>query len=225
MSKARGDSGNSNDAGPNYIDGGMLANDAEFFLYGGVILRNDELYPDPDADEVLSYQAYQYGPEKPTWKPSFKSYQLDNDVTRYVAYGAAVNAPSENKAWYFSGLRSPTSGTIFDNAVNDTTKAVNVSNTMIELDMTQQMRETWANTTLPKAIKGRSNAEVVWVPVGKEGILVVLGGVVYPEWAGQSGKSADKDASVSRIFAFSFHAVWCANDLVGERKSRVHEYH
>ncbi|KAK7417379.1 hypothetical protein QQX98_004656 [Neonectria punicea] len=195
MSKARGNSGNSNDAGPNYVDGGMLANDAEFFLYGGVILRNDELYPDPDADEILSYQAYQYGPEKKTWKPSFKSYELDNDVTRYVAYGAAVNAPSENKAWYFSGLRSPTYGTIFDNAINDTTKAVNVSNTLIELDMTKQMRETWTNTTLHKSVKGRSNAEAVWVPVGEEGILVVLGGVVYPEWAGRSGKSPNKDAS------------------------------
>lgn len=195
MTKARGGSGNSNGAAPNFVDGGMLANDDEFFLYGGVYLSNTQLYPDPDADEVLGYQAYQYGPDKPLWDKGFVDDTLDNDVTRYVAYGAAVNAPSENKAWYFSGLRSPVFGTIFDNPLNDTTKAVNVSDTMIVLDMAEQLSETWTNKTLPKAIQGRSNAEVVWVPVGKEGILVVLGGVVYPEWAGKSGKSPNQTAS------------------------------
>ncbi|KAF7559910.1 hypothetical protein G7046_g4238 [Stylonectria norvegica] len=203
LSKARGGTGeNSNAAAPNYYDGGMLANDAEFFLYGGAILRNDDLYDPPDADEVLGYEAYAYGPDKPLWKPGFDDARLKNDVTRYIAYGGAVNAPSENKAWYFSGLTSPGHGNIFTNSPNNTNKAVNVSDTLITLDLSQQLKEVWGNKTLPDDVKGRANPEVVWVPVGKEGILVVLGGVVYPEWAGTSHKSADEDASKKESPAF-----------------------
>ena len=173
----------------------MLANDAEFFLYGGTYTRNAKLFQDPDADEVLEYQAYQYGPDKPAWEKGFKEPKLDKGVTRYIAYGGAVNAPSENKAWYFSGLASPTRGDIFLNSAID--RAVNVSNTLIQLDMSEQLSEKWTNKTLPNDIKGRANPEVVWVPVGEQGILVVLGGVVYPQWAQQSQHSANKEASVS----------------------------
>ncbi|CAM1511639.1 Fc.00g091520.m01.CDS01 [Cosmosporella sp. VM-42] len=193
LTKARGGEGNSNSESPNFYDGAMLANDAEFFLYGGTYIRNTKNYQDPDADEVMEYQAYQYGPDKPAWDQGFKEPKLDDGVTRYIAYGGAVNAPSENKAWYFSGLTSPTRGEIYLN--NLTAKAVNVSDTLIQLDMTEQLSEKWTNKTLPDDIKGRANPEVVWVPVGKEGILVVLGGVVYPEWAGTSHKSADESAS------------------------------
>ncbi|KAJ2967528.1 hypothetical protein NQ176_g9620 [Zarea fungicola] len=42
MSKARGGQGNSNGASPNYYDGAMLANDAEFFLYGGAVFQNND---------------------------------------------------------------------------------------------------------------------------------------------------------------------------------------
>ncbi|KAM0432817.1 hypothetical protein ACHAPT_004519 [Fusarium lateritium] len=193
MSKARGGSGNSNGAAPNFLDGGILANDAQFFLYGGDLLKNDDVYEPPDADEVLSYQAYQYGPDKPLWDRGFSDRKLDKDVTRYVAYGGAVSAPSENLAWYFSGLRSPSKGPFFTNDAK--AKATNVSDTFITLNMEEQLAEKWTNTTLPPSVKGRANPEVVWVPVGKKGILVVLGGVVYPEWAGRARKSADEKAS------------------------------
>jgi hypothetical protein len=66
------------------------------------------------------------------------------------------------------------------------------------LNLEEQFYETWTNKTL-KGVKGRANAEVVWVPVGKKGILIVLGGVVYPQWAGRSGKSTDEEESVSNI--------------------------
>ncbi|KAI5463824.1 hypothetical protein BGZ63DRAFT_403091 [Mariannaea sp. PMI_226] len=194
-SKARGGKGNSNGAAPNFLDGGMLANNDEFWLYGGDLLENTELYDAPDSDATLGYLAYQYGPDKPLFESGFSDKSLSKDVTRYLAYGAAVSAPSENKAWYFSGLRSPSHGPFITNAENDTEKAVQVSNTLIQLDMSEQLSEVWTNKTLPKSVQGRSNAEVVWVPVGKEGILVVLGGAVYPEWAGYFGASDNKSAS------------------------------
>ncbi|UZP41016.1 hypothetical protein NXS19_008832 [Fusarium pseudograminearum] len=115
MSKARGGSGNSNSAAPNFIDGALLGNDDEFFLYGGDLLQTSEKDDSPAKDEILGYEAYQYGPDKPTWNPGFVDPKLDENVTRYVAYGGAVNVPSEDLAFYFSGLRSPTKGEFFTN--------------------------------------------------------------------------------------------------------------
>ncbi|KND88719.1 hypothetical protein TOPH_06648 [Tolypocladium ophioglossoides CBS 100239] len=196
LSKAIGGTANGISSEPNYYDGAMLANNAEFYLDGGAVFRNDKLYEQPAADAALKYQAYQYGVNKPLWQRGFLDTRLGDHITRYIAYGAAVNAPSENKAWYFSGLTSPTRGPIiFNTGLNDSAMAVNISNTLISLDMSTQLSEEWSNSTLPSYIKGRSNAEVVWVPIGKQGILVVLGGVTYPEWASVSHKSADADAS------------------------------
>lgn len=196
MSKARGGIASGISTEPNYYDGGMLANNAEFFLYGGALFGDDTLYDAPTGDAVLGYRRYAYGPEKPLWQKGFTGGHLDDGVTRYVAYGAAVNAPPEDKAWYFSGLTSPTRGPIIQNSPDASTKAANISNTLIGLDMAAQLEEKWSNTTLPERIKGRSNSEVVWVPVGKQGILVVLGGVVYPEWATNGHKSENETASV-----------------------------
>ncbi|KAL6862826.1 hypothetical protein ACO1O0_003064 [Amphichorda felina] len=196
ISKAIGGEGNANGAAPNFIDGGMLANDAEFYMYGGALFRNGDLYDDPDADYVLGYRIYSYGPEKPAFDRGFDPNSLPDGVNRYVAYGAAVSAPSENKAWYFSGMKSESGGDIYSADWKNRTHAPrNMSNTMIELDMESQIYEKWSEKELPKAVKGRANAEVVWVPVGKQGILVVLGGVVYPEWAGYGHESENKDAN------------------------------
>ncbi|OAQ89884.1 galactose oxidase/kelch, beta-propeller [Purpureocillium lilacinum] len=197
FSKARGGKLDSISSEPNFQDGALLGNDAEFFLYGGTMLKNSALYEEPPADSILKYTAYQYGVDKPLFKTGLLDARLDNGVNRYVSYGAGVSAPSENMAWYFSGLTAPGRGPFYSNSNNASTRALNVSNTLISLDLTTQLSEKWSNDTLPDKIKGRSNAEVVWVPVGKRGILVVLGGVVYPEWAWttKSHASSDEDAS------------------------------
>ncbi|RDA87410.1 hypothetical protein CP532_6974 [Ophiocordyceps camponoti-leonardi (nom. inval.)] len=198
LSKANGIS-----SSPNAYDGAMLANDNEFFLYGGTLLRNDVLYRQPAADAVLEYQAFKAGVDKPLLREGFRDASLGEDVSRYLAYGASASAPSENKAWYFSGLASPSKGPILSNpSVNGSTRAMNVSHTLITLDMSVELREKWTNATLPSSVKGRSNAEMVWVPVGKQGILVVLGGVVYPEWASDIHQSEDEAASVRESPSF-----------------------
>lgn len=171
-----------NNLAPTYIDGAMLANDAEFFLYGG-LSRKTDAYTPQDADEVLSYQLYQYGVQKNGFLPGPVQKNLPEGLTRYLAYGGSASAPSENKAWYFSGMHSPIYGDIFQPSLNDTINAINVSNTLITLDMTTQQQEKWSNVTLPPLIQGRANPDLVWVPVGEQGILVALGGVVFPEFA------------------------------------------
>lgn len=200
----------------------MLANDAEFFLYGGAIYSTQDDQQDPDSDTVLLYQAYAYGPDKPLWQRGFKETDL-GDVSPYISYGAAVNAPSEQKAWYFSGMTSPSGEVIHYPAwPNGSDLAQNISNHLIEVDLSDQDSEKWTNRTLPSDIKGRANAEAVWVPVGEQGILVVLGGVTYPEWATQYAQSPDEDASVSVVFREHPDP---ANTKPGGGEPGVHEGH
>lgn len=189
---------------PNYFDGALLANDDEFFLYGGLLLKDVEAYDEPDGDRIRVYQGYQYGVERDSFTPgSFQEVQLHN-LTRYIAYGGAANVPSENKAFYFSGMQSPSHGSIYYPGSNDSQTAVNVSDTLITVDMSTQGSETWTNVTLPDSIPGRANPELVWVPVGSQGILVALGGVIYPEFVDSTHISENATESVSTLYHLVF---------------------
>ncbi|PNH39607.1 hypothetical protein VD0002_g10154, partial [Verticillium dahliae] len=97
ISKARGGTGNVNNDAPNYYDGAMLVNDAQLSLYGGLVKKTDAFLP-PRADDALTYQVYQYGPVRDQFEPGFVANTLPSGMTRYVAYGGAVSAPSENMA-------------------------------------------------------------------------------------------------------------------------------
>jgi len=189
--------GAANNFAPNYYDGAMLANDDELFLYGG-LLRRTNGYSPPAANEVLAYEANQYGPEKEGFRAGFVRSDLPDGLTRYVTYGGAANAPSENKAWYFGGYRSPTWGPIYEPSTNNSINPLNVSDTFITLDLGTQQSEKWSNKTLPDFIPSRANPSVVWVPVGEQGILVVLGGVSYPQYNTASQKSDNEAQSVSQ---------------------------
>ncbi|KAH7363611.1 hypothetical protein B0T11DRAFT_282887 [Plectosphaerella cucumerina] len=190
VSKARGGVGNSNNDAPNYYDGAMLANDAQLSLYGGLVRKTDAFQP-PRADDVLTYQAYQYGPLRDQFEPGFVSGRLPEGMTRYVAYGGVANAPSENMAWYFGGLRAPQWGEVFQRNANLTENAVNASDTLLTLDMRSQTNIQWRNDTLPGEVRGRANPEAVWLPVGERGVLVVIGGVTYPDWLTSTRRSED----------------------------------
>ncbi|KAK0701845.1 hypothetical protein B0T26DRAFT_757823 [Lasiosphaeria miniovina] len=170
-----------NNLAPNYYDGAMLANNDEWVLYGGLLKKTSGL-SDPDADEALAYQKYQYGPQRDSFEPGFAKVNLPVNMTRYIAYGGAASAPSENKAWYFSGMHSPSFGPIYEAGTNLSQTAVDVSNTLITLNMSVQGKESFTNDSLPSDIPGRANPELVWVPVGAQGILVALGGVVLPSF-------------------------------------------
>jgi len=195
LSKAAGGTGAANNIAPNYVDGALLANDDEFFLYGG-LLRVTDAFSAPHDDDVLSYQAFQYGAFKDSWSPGFVNTRLPSGMTRYLAYGGAANAPSEQKAFYFGGLRSPTAGPIFQPTLNISTDALNASDYMVILDLSTQQQEKWKNESLPSNIQARANPELVWVPVGSQGILVAIGGVLEPQWAYASQASPNPSQSV-----------------------------
>ncbi|KAK4134714.1 hypothetical protein BT67DRAFT_496644 [Trichocladium antarcticum] len=185
---------------PTYLDGALLGNNEEFFLFGG-LLRHSDSFSDPSEKSVLGYQRYQYGPVRKDFQPNFLNRDVPPNIT-YVAYGGAASAPSENLAWYFSGLRSASGGPVYTLASNMKTQAVNVSSTLVTLDMTTQQQETFTNNTLPDHIQGRANPELVWVPVGPRGILVALGGVVEPDFVNFLGSSFNESTSKAQSPSF-----------------------
>ncbi|KUJ10397.1 uncharacterized protein LY89DRAFT_689663 [Mollisia scopiformis] len=173
--------GAANNVAPNYYDGVMMANDYEWFIYGGLITQTAE-YTLPDSQSAAAYEVYASGPPK-QFKSGYILETLTNGLTRYVTNGAGVSVPSENLGFYFGGLRSASFGPIYYQTGNETYNADVLSDTMIELDMTVQTQETWKNISLPTTVPGRINAELVWVPVSEQGVLVAIGGVVDAEYA------------------------------------------
>ncbi len=201
ISKASGGSGDANNIGPQYVDGAMFANDFEWFTYGG-LLQDTAAYQNPDAESVAEYQNYSQNPSR-QFQPGYILKDLTAGVNRYVTYGAGVSVPSENLGFYFGGLRSSTFGEIYldPSPANESFNADVNSLTLIELDMAVQNQETWSNYTLPTTVPGRASAEIAWVPVAEQGLLVAIGGVVDPAYANinQTNNASTNYASVSLI--------------------------
>lgn len=194
LSKALGGVGQSDVGAINYVDGALLANDAEFWLYGGQ--PEVQFDPDPTKNSIIGYEAFSYGGKTVGFKAGYvPNRPLPDGVSQFVTFGGAARAPSENLAWYFSGATSESGGLIGkDNGGAETPSKI--SNYLITLNMTEQLFETWSNKSLPSDIKGRASPEVVWVPVGAQGILVSLGGVIFPEYASSNRVSQNPTASV-----------------------------
>jgi hypothetical protein len=167
----------------------MFANDYEWLTYGGLLAITDTYKP-PAGDAIAAYEVYASGPSE-KFQPGYILDQLPEGTTRYVTDGAAVSVPSENLGFYFGGLRAASSGPIYylPSPVNETLNGDQLSLTLIELDMAIEQQQTWKNHTLPSEIPGRASAEIVWVPVSKKGILVAIGGVIYPAYANVNQKN------------------------------------
>jgi hypothetical protein len=203
-SKAAGD-GSVNNLGPQYYNGAMFANDYEWISYGGLPALTDA-YNAQAATSVATYDAYSQGV-----KQFFAGYilgTLPDGMTRYLTSGAAVSVPSENLGFYFGGMRSASWGPIYylPGPKNSSVNADQLSLTMIEVNMGVQYKETWSNHTLPSTVPGRADAELVWVPVSKQGVLVAIGGVVYPSYlnVNQTNNASATASSVGLPFVWWF---------------------
>ncbi|KAJ5157735.1 uncharacterized protein N7482_008835 [Penicillium canariense] len=187
--------GTANNLAPNYIDGVMFSNQNEFYLYGGMARLTNSSDPPPN-NEVLGYEGYQYGAYRNNWGPGWHEENLSANVTRYITNGAGVSAPSENLGFYFSGMRAADWGSFTYDQLNANITA----DTLISVDMSTMGDASWTNDTLPDQIPGRANAELVWVPVSDSGVLVAIGGVVYPtEFYQNTGLNASQTAESKKI--------------------------
>ncbi len=190
--------GATNNLAPVYLDGTLVANDNEFYLYGGLLRDTESTPQQPPANAVLGYERFQYGPQRETWEPGFYGGQLPDNVTRYISAGAAVNVPSENLAFYFSGMRHPDWGEIRVSG-RPRYNATEIADTLISVDLSTMRQERWTNVSLPSSVPGRAGAELAWVPLAEQGLLIAIGGVINPEWAFSSPWPALRNASVSEI--------------------------
>ena len=220
--------GAANNIAPNYIDGTIFANNDELYLYGG-LLRLTDAYSDPGPDDVLGYEAYQYGPNRQSWSPGFIEGQTSPGVTRYVTNGAGVNIPSENLGFYFSGMRGVSWGPIHkdDDSANIT------ANTLIEIDMSTMRDEQWTNHTLPDFVLPRANAQLAWVPVGDQGALVAIGGVNPPEeifvvGLNSSQESESKAESPGFMTSLPIYDIasgdWYLQNITGDAPPQLTEF-
>ncbi|KAJ6059916.1 hypothetical protein N7444_003555 [Penicillium canescens] len=181
-----------------FESGTMFTNDDDLVLYGG-LHRPTESATTPGPHGLLGYRTFQESTVKNDWEPGFFNITLDGSLTRFVTNGAGASVPSEDLGFYFGGRRGENWGPIMldDESANFT------ANTLISVNMTQQAEyHQWVNETLPDHIVSRADAELIWVPTGERGILVVIGGGVYPEVLYPSGLSkaqqkqnADEDPS------------------------------
>lgn len=139
-------------------------------LYSG-LLKDPTTSPPPD-DLVLAYEAYPSGSDsKPKWSNTY----LPDGVIRDITNGAAVSSSSEKLGFYFSGMRASDWSSLVANSGSANTPA----NTLITVNMSTIGQETWSNSSL-KNIPARANAEIQWLPVADQGVLVAVGGVIDP---------------------------------------------
>ncbi|KAG0649494.1 Kelch repeat-containing [Hyphodiscus hymeniophilus] len=214
ISKASGGSGDANNIGPQYVDGTMFANDFEWFTYGG-LLADTLAFQNPDAQSVAVYEKYPQVSSR-QFSPGYILDDLPTDMNRYIAFGAGVSVPSENLGFYFGGLRSSTWGDIVLGTSNETLNADVESLTLIELDMSVQQKEVWSNQTLPNSVPGRASAEIVWVPVSEQGVLVAMGGVIDPVFASISLANNDSTNKASEATSPGFMQTVSVYDIANK---------
>ncbi|KAK6507106.1 hypothetical protein TWF481_005555 [Arthrobotrys musiformis] len=172
--------------------GFMAANDNSFWLYGGLLADTDAIQSFPVDDSIQVYDVYRQGPER-IWQQGWQvGPVLSNDVNRYVAGGAGVNVRELNTTYYFSGARNKNWGEIRGPAPRPRYSSNVTSSQFISADLSEQVRTQWANTTLPFPARPRVDAEMVYVPAGKLGALVVIGGVTKAEWQSENPDEDDE---------------------------------
>jgi hypothetical protein len=186
-----------NNIGPNYVDGAMFANDYEWWIYGGLTPPNGDTSQAPQEDDTAYYEVYSSETDAISLL-GFATANLPSNVSGYVAWGAGVSVPSENLGFYFGGLQSKTGGPIFYDPGTEDKNADSPSPWLIKLEMDRvpQGNATWTNETI-KTIPSRASAELVWVPVSEQGILVGIGGVINPVYATVSGSDTQSEIASS----------------------------
>lgn len=143
----------------------------------GIILQTDAS-SGPSENGLLSYEKYFAGPRGATnWEQGFLQISVNNNVTsRYITHGAGVSVHSENRGYYFSGMRGEAWGEI-----SEPQPFANYSaNTLISVDMSEWREEKWTNHTLPRSVPPRAKSELAWIPVSDQGVLIAIGGVPHP---------------------------------------------
>lgn len=177
--------------------GALLGDDWSWLQYGG--MRNGAATDGSSRSETESERFdFRKDPNNPTqaWLGDYRfSSPLTlpkGSVTNYVYAGAVARSPGDRKSWWFSGSRAVNWTEVVYGRTTPDVSAGALSNYLITADFSNQQIPTFTNTSIDPSIPARAGASMVFLPVGDQGILVVLGGVSVfdPVWmVGFDGRS------------------------------------
>lgn len=153
--------------------GYMFADNYELWTYGG--LANVPGDTAPASDYIAGYQVYEdQNILTPVLGPDSPGTVLTSPVTRYLTNGAGVNIPDEKLGFYFSGVSG--SPAIYNSGFPQT-----LESSLLKVDMSTEGSPLWSQTSLGDNVQARADAQLVWIPVGTNGALIAIGGVISPE--------------------------------------------
>jgi Kelch motif len=153
--------------------------------------------PGTPSDHVLGYQLYSEGPEP---KTSPLNETLTTGVSNYITNGAGINIPSESLGFYFSGMTTE-DGSL---PLFPIEKPMVAAQSFIEVRMSNAQEATWTNLTWPTGVLPRANAQLVWLPVSSQGVLVVIGGVINPQELMNASTDTPSQTSESQLISPTF---------------------
>jgi len=159
----------------------MFANDYEWYLYGGLPLLEEPVSAAPDSRSIGTFGVYPSGSiNQPPL--GFSDIFLPTGITSYTAYGGYVSAPSENLGFCFGDLRAADFGPIYFAPNNESMNADVESATFIQLSQ-MDTEPTWRNESVPSSVPIRADAQIIWLPISEQGVLVAIGGVINPQYS------------------------------------------
>ena len=77
--------------------------------------------------------------------------------------------------------------------ISEEASDLNISNSLLIVDTTEQSYSTWKIPEPQNGVRARSEATMVWLPVGAKGMLVIIGGMLEPTGLMNLGTAWDDD--------------------------------
>jgi hypothetical protein len=125
---------------------------------------------------VLGYQIYQTETVENTGPLN----ETLTNVPDYITSGAGVNVPSESLSFYFSGMVAPNGSELILDLTKSTTPVI-ATESFIQVDLSDSQGPQWSTQTWPPGVRPRASAQLVWLPVSSQGVLIAIGGVIDPQ--------------------------------------------
>lgn len=143
-------------------DGGAFSYNGDIYFYGG-----EQLFNAGDDDTIYKCT--------PTSRNIvWNSASISGNVRRTITKGASVDASTENKGFYFGGQDIIAKGA--DDSQADLVLNNTFLNNLVVMSFTPGGQE-FTNITAPVSrARPLAQSNLLFVPAGKEGILVNLGG-------------------------------------------------
>lgn len=119
-----------------------------------------------------------------TFSPDVQVNQnLNNAVSAYISNGAYASSPVQGKAWWFGGLTSANTSQPIEYSPPSDSRKVSVTNRIFieaSLALDGSGGISFAYRDVPGWVPARAESSLTWLPYGKSGMLVLMGGVVRP---------------------------------------------